>query len=91
MGWHGRCGGVAGGRFTMPVAAQLMALNELGREELELFVAHTGEVHESSRPKLDRMKELDSFLEDKRVRCHQVDPSYGVACIAVCGSMALLP
>eukprot|EP00752_Nemacystus_decipiens_P007336 g6562.t1 len=60
------------GRFTMPVAAQLMALNELGREELELFVAHIGEVHESSRPKLDRMKELDSFLEDKRVRCHQL-------------------
>ena len=56
----------------MPVAAQLMALNELGREELELFVTHIGEVHESSRPKLDRMKELDSFLEDKRVRCHQV-------------------
>lgn len=59
----------------MPVAAQLMALNELGREELELFVAHIGEVHESSRPKLDRMKELDSFLEDKRVRCHQVSHS----------------
>ncbi|CAM9188450.1 unnamed protein product, partial [Hapterophycus canaliculatus] len=57
------------GRFTMPVAAQLMALNELGREELELFVAHLGE---GSRPKLDRMKELDSFLEDKRVRCHQL-------------------
>lgn len=53
----------------MPVAAQLMALNELGREELELFVAH---LSESSRPKLDRMKELDNFLEDKRVRCHQV-------------------
>ncbi|CAN0246138.1 unnamed protein product [Ectocarpus sp. 12 AP-2014] len=52
----------------MPVAAQLMALNELGREELELFVAHVGE---GSRPRLDRMKELDSFLEDKRVRCHQ--------------------
>ncbi|CAM9537139.1 unnamed protein product [Ectocarpus fasciculatus] len=57
------------GRFTMPVAAQLMALNELGREELELFVAHVGE---GSRPRLDRMKELDSFLEDKRVRCHQL-------------------
>ncbi|CAN0079617.1 unnamed protein product, partial [Ectocarpus sp. 12 AP-2014] len=53
----------------MPVAAQLMALNELGREELELFVAHVGE---GSRPRLDRMKELDSFLEDKRVRCHQL-------------------
>lgn len=56
-------------RFTMPVASQLMALDELGRDDLELFLAHMAE---GSRPKLDRMKEVDNFLEDKRVRCHQV-------------------
>ncbi|CAM9564099.1 unnamed protein product, partial [Laminaria digitata] len=57
------------GRFTMPVASQLMALDELGRDDLELFLAHMAE---GSRPKLDRMKEVDSFLEDRRVRCHQL-------------------
>ena len=56
-------------RFTMPVASQLMALDELGRDDLELFLAH---MTEGNRPKLDRMKEVDSFLEDRRVRCHQV-------------------
>lgn len=53
----------------MPLAAQLMALEELSREDLNRFTAHVGE---GGRPKLERMKEVDSFLEDKRVRCHQV-------------------
>ena len=53
----------------MPIAAQLMALDELGREELDRFLVHVGE---ANRPKIERMKEMDSFLEDKRVRCHQV-------------------
>lgn len=53
----------------MPVAAQLMALDELSRDELDLFMKRFGG---STRPKLERMKELDNFLEDKRLRCHQV-------------------
>lgn len=57
------------GRFTMPIAAQLMALQELTRDELDRFLMHMGE---TTRPKIERMKEVDSFLEDKRVRCHQV-------------------
>lgn len=46
-----------------------MALEELGREDLDHFIQHIGE---SNRPKVERMKELDSFLEDKRVRSYQV-------------------
>lgn len=56
-------------RHTMPLAAQLMALNELTQEDLDLFLAH---IEDGSQPKLVRMKEVDNFLEDKRVRCHQV-------------------
>lgn len=60
-----------------------MALDELGRDDLDLFLAHIGE---GSRPKLERMKEVDSFLEDKRVRCHQVGFYSNAVVVTVVGS-----
>lgn len=62
-------GGCPACRFTMPTAAQLMALDELRPEDLDHFIQHMGE---DKRPRIERMKEVDSFLEDKRVRCYQV-------------------
>jgi hypothetical protein len=59
------------GRFTMPLPAQLMALEELSQEKLEHWILVKWPAMGAANTYY-RLMEIDSFLDKKRVRCNQL-------------------
>ncbi|CAM9148097.1 unnamed protein product, partial [Phaeothamnion confervicola] len=89
------------GRFSMPLPAQLMALDEMTPDEHDQLVAALAvnpakggkaAVATTVTGKLNRLRLIDTTLEDKRVRCHQVtsllqavsDPQERLLVVATC-------